>query len=116
MPRQLNPMGKMRPVETPYLIIEDKNGAFGPTTFKVLKSYQIDPMKPYARVMVQAISSATGLYGDMGDAYWGDVTGEITFRDPVVTDDLLPNHLKGGENKSTTLDGVMDMLLGQENG
>ena len=108
-----NPMGKFRKPEQPYLTVVDEANAFGPTTFKVLKSYQIDPDKPYARVMVQAVSPMTGSFGDMGDAYWGDVTGEVVQRDPVVTDDLLPSHLKGGANTSTTLAGVMDDLLGR---
>lgn len=96
-------MGKMRDPEHPYLIIEDKDNAFGPTTFKVLKAYVKDPDQQYARVMVQAISPMTGSSGDFGDAYWGDVTGEIVYRDPVVEDSDLPSHLKGGEKKATTL-------------
>lgn len=102
-----NPMLKTRPVENPYLTVVDETNAFGKTTFKVLKAYQTDPEKPYARVFVQAVSPMTGSFGDMGDAYWGDVTGVITQRDPVVTDDLLPSHLKGGARTATTLDGVM---------
>lgn len=100
-------MGKMRDVDHPYLIVEDKNNPFGPTTFKVLKSYVRNPDQQYARVLVSAVSPMTGSLGDMGDAYWGDVTGVITYRDPVVEDSDLPSHLKGGEFSATTLKGVM---------
>ena len=107
-------MGKFRDVtkgEKPYLKLEDKNNAFGPTTFEVLKAYQKDPNQPYARVMVRAISPMTGSLGDMGDAYWGDVTGEIVYRDPVVEDSDLPNHLLGKEKTATTLQSVVDDLF-----
>lgn|SRR5574338_848683 len=100
-------MGKMRPPEEPYLIVHDEDGAFGPTTFKVLKAYQQNPDQKYARVLVQAISPATGSSGDFGDAYWGDVTGTITFRDPIVTDDDIPSHLKGGPKEASTLEIVL---------
>jgi hypothetical protein len=107
-----NLMGKTRPVENPYLTVEHPNAhGYGPTTFKVLKAYQIDPNKPYGRVFVSAVSAATGPRGDLGDAYWGDVIGEVTQRDPIVTDDMLPAHLLGGENTSTTLAGVMEAAV-----
>jgi hypothetical protein len=112
-----NPMGKFREVtkgQQPYLTVVDEQNAYGPTTFKVVKAYTTNPDKPYARVMVLAVSPMTGSTGEFGDAYWGDVTGTVTQRDPVVTDDLLPSHLKGGPNTSTTLSAVMDELMGRK--
>lgn len=98
--------------EAPYLTVVDEHGPFGPTEFRVLKVYQLDPHKPYARVMVRAISGATGSGGDLGDAYWGDVRGQITQHDPVLPLEMIPSHLKGGPLKASTLDNVMDELLG----
>lgn len=106
-----NLMGKTRPVEVPYLTVVDEANAWGPTTFKVLKAYQADPEKPYGRVFVSAVSGATGPMGDLGDAYWGDVTGEVIQRDPLVTDEMLPSHLRGGTNTATTLAGVMEAAV-----
>ena len=109
-----NPAGKFRDVskgEQPYLTVVDEHNAFGPTTFQVVKFYTMDPAKPYARVMVLAVSGATGPSGDYGDAYWGDVTGTITQRDPVITDAMIPSHLRGGPMQATTLDSVMDDLM-----
>ena len=113
MPRTPNLMGKFRKpgVDKPYLTVESEDAhGYGPTTFHVLKAYQVDPHKPYARVMVQAISGATGPSGDWGDAYWGDVIGTVTWRDPIVTDEMLPSHLRevGAPNVSTTLESVLD--------
>jgi hypothetical protein len=104
-----NPALKFRKVsegEAPYLTVEWPESPFGPTTFQVVKIYQMDPAKPYARVMVLAVSGATGPSGDYGDAYWGDVRGTITQRDPVITDEMIPSHLKGGPMEATTLDSI----------
>jgi hypothetical protein len=104
-----NPALKFRKVsegEEPYLTVEWPESPWGPTTFKVVKIYQMDPEKPYARVMVLAVSGATGPSGDYGDAYWGDVVGKITQRDPVITDEMIPSHLKGGPRTATTLDSI----------
>lgn len=109
-----NPALKFRDDRTqpPYLTVKDEDGPFGPTEFRVLKVYQVDPHKPYARVMVRAISGATGSGGDLGDAYWGDVRGTIVQHDPVLPLEMIPSHLKGGPMQASTLDGVMDELLG----
>jgi hypothetical protein len=53
----------------------------------------------------------TGPSGDYGDAYWGDIRGTITQRDPAITDEMIPSHLKGGPLTATTLDGVMGDLF-----
>jgi len=111
-----NPAAKMRNLtkgEQPYLTVEWPDSPFGPTTFKVVKVYQMNPDKPYARAMVLAVSSMTGPSGDYGDAYWGDIRGTVTQRDPAITDEMIPSHLKGGPLTATTLNGVMDELLGK---
>ena len=46
------------------------NGTF--TTY-VLKSYQVDNTKPYARAFCLVISPMTGPSGDLGDTYWSDI-------------------------------------------
>ena len=39
---------------------------------------------------------SAGWSAELGDGYVADVTGTVTYRDPVVTDADLPSHLKGG--------------------
>jgi hypothetical protein len=98
-------MGKSRTPENPYLIIEDKRSGF---TYKVLKAYVANPDQQFARVMCYVTSPFTFGGGDMGDTYWADIDGEITFRDPVVEDSDLPNHLKGGEKVAKGLESLFD--------
>jgi len=88
-----NPMSKSRKVDDPYLTIEDMGGQW---VTKVLKAYQSDPNKPYARWFCAVSSPYTGGGYDMGDTYVSEVQGTITQRDPVVTDEALPRHLLGG--------------------
>lgn len=87
-----NPLGKSRKVEAPYLTVEDPRTGF---IYKVLKAWQSDPDKPYARWFCAVSSPYT--YGgyDMGDTYVSDVRGIIVQRDPIVTDADLPRHLRG---------------------
>lgn len=88
-------MGKERPVENPYLIIEDKVNGW---VYRVLKAYSKDPNKQFARVLANVKSplNALSANGDLGDTYWANITGEITFRDPVVEDSDIPTHLFTG--------------------
>jgi len=86
-----NPLGKARREIDPYLIIEDRAHGF---TYKVLKAYAADPDKRYARWFLSTTSPY--VEGELGDGYIADVTGVITFRDPVVPDEAIPSHLKGG--------------------
>ena len=90
-----NPMSKSRTVDNPYLTIEDMGGQW---VTKVLKAYQNDPDKPYARWFCAVYSPYTGGPGsyDMGDTYVAEVQGRITQRDPAVTDEALPKHLRQG--------------------
>ena len=60
--------------EQPYLTFSTEAGFFdGACTWHVLKTYQNDQTKQYARWLVQAISGMTGPSGDFGDAYVYDV-------------------------------------------
>ena len=107
-----NLMAKMRPIDgsAPYLTVFDQNAPYGPTTFYVLKAHRADPEKPYSSVFVKAVSPATGPSGEVGDAYWGDVNGVVTQRDPIVTDEMLPAHLRGERKTATTLAGVVEQI------
>lgn len=66
-------MGKTRPEDRPYMIFE--GGPFGPT--RVLKGYQGDDAKPYARWFVR-------VGPDLGDTYVADIVRHevLTYIDP----------------------------------
>lgn len=85
-----NPMGKTRKLENPYLIVQ--NGSW---EYRVLKANTANPGKPGGSWFCAVKSEYTFGGYDMGDTYISDVRGTVTFRDPVVTDDLLPKHLGG---------------------
>jgi hypothetical protein len=87
-----NPMGKTRKVEQPYLIVTDTRTGF---VYHVLKANTANPGKPGGSWFCAVKSPYTFGGWDMGDTYICDVQGTVTFRDPVVTDDLLPLHLGG---------------------
>lgn len=63
-----NLMGKTRPIDNPYEV-----WVAGNWTWKVLKKYQADDHKPYARWFCQVITPYTTESGDMGDTYAADV-------------------------------------------
>lgn len=86
-----NVMNKSRKVDAPYLVVEDFRTGF---VYRILKSWQADPNKPYARWFCDVKSPYTGGGSDMGDTYVSDVRGIVTFRDPAVTDEALPRHLR----------------------
>jgi len=85
-----NPMGKTRKLDAPYLIV--MNGSW---EYRVLKANTANPGKPGGSWFCAVKSENTFGGWDMGDTYISDVQGTVTFRDPVVTDDLLPRHLGG---------------------
>ena len=87
-----NPMGKTRPESKPYLTVSDPRSGF---EWRVLRSYQTNNDKPYARWLC-SVSSPYLPAGDreMGDTYVKDIEGTVTQRDPVVTDAAMPRHLK----------------------
>ena len=89
-----NLMAKTRPADQPYLTVEDPR--IPGWTTKVLKANVKNPDQPYASAFCLVTSPMTGPAGDMGDTYWADIEGRIVQRDPIVTDDMLPSHLKGG--------------------
>lgn len=63
-----NECAKTRPTDNPYEVWT--NGSW---TWKVLKKWQADDNKPYARWFCQVISPFTGPLGDMGDCYVNDI-------------------------------------------
>ena len=83
------PMGRTRPQETPWLIVES-----GSWEYRVLKAYSADPDKPYARWLCAVRSPFTGPFPDLGDTYIRDVQGRVTFQDPSVPGTALPSHLR----------------------
>ena len=89
-----NPMGKTRKVEEPYLVYESLTGF----EWRVLKAYSTDPNKRAARWFLATKSPYTGGSYELGDGYIADVVkgsgltaGRLTFRDPVVPDEAIPD-------------------------
>lgn len=62
-----NTQSKSRPLTQPYEIWTSP--VFGGCEYRILKKWQIDDNKPYARWFVAAKSSATFGGWDMGDEY-----------------------------------------------
>jgi hypothetical protein len=85
-----NPMGKTRKVDAPYLIVTD-----GDWEYRVLKANTTKPGRPGATWYCAVKSPMTRGTMDLGDTYIADIHGVVTFRDPVVTDEMLPAHLGG---------------------
>ena len=98
----LNPLGKSRTEDNPYLIVEGAGGF----TYRVLKAYALDPDKKNARWFLATSSPYTFGSNELGDGYIADVAGTITYRDPAVPDEAIPSHLKGGaiKNRSSMSD------------
>jgi len=65
------PCGKTRPVERPYEIWQSADGSW---TWKVLKKYQMDDNKPFARAFCAVSSPMTYGSYDLGDTYIADYT------------------------------------------
>jgi hypothetical protein len=78
-------MGKTRKQGDPYLVFENRFG----WRFEVLKSWQGDDAKPFARWFCSVTSPMTGPYADMGDTYVADVLRDTTlsYADPAVFPD-----------------------------
>lgn len=62
-----NTQAKTRPLTQPYEVWTSP--VFGGCEYRILKKWQVDDNKPYARWMVAAKSSATHGGWDMGDEY-----------------------------------------------
>lgn len=65
-----NLCGKTRPVSDPYEV-----WVAGSWTWNVLKKWQGDDDKPYARWFCQVVTPMTGPSGDLGDCYVADIKG-----------------------------------------
>jgi hypothetical protein len=76
-----NRMGKTRKQDNPYLVFEA-----GAWTWKVLKSYQGDNAKEYARFFVAVTSPMTYGSADLGDEYVKGIVdhGSLTYVDPAL--------------------------------
>ena len=59
----------------------------GDWTWEVLKSWQNDEAKPYARWMCRVVTPMTGERGDMGDTYVKDV---VLYGALVAVDGRMP--------------------------
>ena len=77
-----NKMGKSRKTDDPYIISEDPH--FPGWEWRVLKAWQADGGKPYARVFCAVKSPFTRGSFDLGDTYTTEVGGYITYYDPEV--------------------------------
>lgn len=77
-----NPMGKARDKDHPYIVTEDPR--LPGWEWRVLKSYQQDGGKPYARALCAVASPFTFGGLDMGDTYTTEVGGYVTYYDPEV--------------------------------
>lgn len=68
-----NPCAKMRPPENPYEIWKNNSG----WEWHVLKKWQIDDNKPYARWFC-LVKSPFVPEGEMGDVYVSEIKGNAT--------------------------------------
>lgn len=69
-PRQGNPCAKMRKADDPYEVWKSFDGSW---TWKVLKKWQADDNKPYARWFCLVVTPYTGPSGDLGDVYVSEI-------------------------------------------
>ncbi len=65
-----NLCGKSRPIDQPYEVWKSHNGAW---VWKVLKKWQADDNKPFARWFCAVSSPFTQSTMDMGDVYVMDI-------------------------------------------
>ena len=85
-----NLMGKTRPSDKPYLTFKSPDGTW---EWKVLKSWQGDDSKPFARWFAEVSSPATFGGSDLGDTYVKDIVeyGVIDDWDREVLGENLEN-------------------------
>ena len=67
-----NPCGKTRPESQPYEIWQSFDGSW---TWNVLKKWQVDDNKPFARWFCNVVSPICP-YGELGDVYVQDITSQ----------------------------------------
>lgn len=77
MARKVNPMGKSRKPGDAYITTTDHRLGW---TWEVLKSYQVDGSKPYAR----AFCNVHGFATEMGDCYIADIGTDVVDFDATV--------------------------------
>ena len=71
--QEANPAGKTRPVENPYEIWKSQDGTW---EWRVLKKWQIDDNKPYARWFCAVKSPFTFGSWDLGDVYVSEIKSQ----------------------------------------
>jgi hypothetical protein len=92
--RPTNPMGRSRPVDKPYLTFKNMNGF----EYRVLKSYQLNDEKPFARWFTATRSPYTMGSWELGDAYVADVVSgsQLTHKDDALGGDWqVPKATRG---------------------
>jgi len=72
MARAKNPCGKMRDKNNPYEVWQSFDGSW---TWNVLKKWQIDDDKPYARWFCNVVTPICPT-GEMGDVYVASIKSE----------------------------------------
>jgi hypothetical protein len=84
-------MGKSRPTDNPYMTFEGDG-----FEYRVLKSYQADDSKPYARWFLATKSPYTMGSWELGDGYVAEVVNgaSMTYKDPVLGDYEPPTNVK----------------------
>jgi hypothetical protein len=80
-----NPCGKTRPVDKPYATWT-AHGFY----YMLLKSYQSDNGKEYARWFVNVVSPYTSNRGELGDCYVKEALSEIDYSTLTVDGTIWP--------------------------
>lgn len=77
-----NTCGKTRPVDKPYEIWQSSDGTW---TWRVLKKWQADDTKPFARWLCAVTSPMTQGSSDIGDVYVEEIkkNAVLTFKETV---------------------------------
>jgi hypothetical protein len=78
--RQVNRMGKSREPGNAYVVLTDPRSGW---TYEVLKSYQLDGGKRFARVF----ANVHGSWTEMGDVYVADLGTRLDLFDRTVFSD-----------------------------
>jgi len=75
--RKVNPMGKSRKPGDAYIVTTDPRTGW---TYEILKTYQLDGSKPYAR----AFCNVHGFATDIGDVYIAEIGTRLDLYDREV--------------------------------
>lgn len=76
-----NPCAKMRPVAEPYEVWRSFDGSW---TWNVLKKWQVDDSKPFARWFCNVVTPYCP-DGEMGDVYVAEIKRQARLVTPEVT-------------------------------